>query len=393
MSGEAASKVSQVCRGFVKWCRRGSAVLVTFFLLRWLLYGTPPTLELRSWLAVPLRHLTRLPEDRALIAVIVAWYAFLTQLKIRWALWLPIYLAFFPLVWTFWRLFLLIGAPAVGYLKSVGESTVASVPATSKAYRSFPKKRVWLAAFFVWLVVFRGLNVSWAAWIPPFLALPIWFFFLRLCYQCAVTPRTVANSLVTLCSNLLDAQIKLLNEAREKKTKPAIGTITYKLANAILRRYSDDRVVSMVQKESLTLFSVSLLLALAASSGFWGLVAIAVMHSTDALAAYGFFNSGSWFEASIWAWGCMTTAISFPGAASPTWLKAVHASILATGLFQLTYLLACFSIMTSTEGMRTASEAKKALQVAREKLEEMKALEASVVVIEVADTDTKPPLG
>ena len=126
---------------------------------------------------------------------------------------------------------------------------------------------------------------------------------------------------------------------------------------------------------------MSLLLALGASSGFWGLVAIATMHSTNALATYDFFNSGSLLEAITWAWGCMTTAVSFPGAASPTWLKALHALILATGLFQLTYLLACFAIMASAEGAQSASEAKKALQSAREKLEHTKTLEATVITI------------
>ena len=176
--------------------------------------------------------------------------------------------------------------------------------------------------------------------------------------------------------------MKTLNEAKEKKTKPTVSTaFAYNVVNAIMRRYSDERVVTVVQKESLALFSASLLLALAASSGFWALVGTGIRHSSHALDSYAFFSSGSLLETLIWAWGCMTTAIGFPGAEAPTWLKAVHASILATGLFQLTFLLACFSIMTSSEGSRAAAEARRALQVAQEKLDQTKALEAIVVTV------------
>src|SRR5438034_3491292 len=119
-------------RDVVKWSRRGSAVVVTILLVRWLTYGTSPTLELRSWIAVPIAAWARLPQDRALIAVIVAWYAFLTQLKIRWAIWLPVYLTLFPLMWLLWRLLVLIGAPLLSSLRSVGETTAASVPGPAK---------------------------------------------------------------------------------------------------------------------------------------------------------------------------------------------------------------------------------------------------------------------
>jgi hypothetical protein len=148
--------------------------------------------------------------------------------------------------------------------------------------------------------------------------------------------------------------------------------------------------VSVVQKESLALFAASLLIALVASSWFWGLVGLGLMHSgDDLLSSYNFFNSGSMFEAILWAWGCMTTTIDFPGSTAPTWLKAIHASILATGLFQLTFLLACFSIMMNTEGTRAATDARNILQQARDKLEQTRALEA--VVITVVDVPAESP--
>lgn len=395
MGEEPVTTSSKAYSLFVKWTRRASAVAATFLIARWSVWGTSPTLELQLWISAPFGAWAQLPADRALIAVIAGWYAFLSQLKVRWALWLPIYLVLFPVSWILWILLRIIGAPVFDYLKSLGENTAASAPPKTQESRwSFPTKRAWLALLFVWLIVFRGLDLSWAAWIPPLLALPLWFFFLRLSYQCAVTPRTFVSGLVSGCSSLLDTQIKTFNEAREKRSKPTVpATFAYNVANAVLRRYSDDRIVSLVQRESLALFSASLLVALAASSWFWGLVGLAVMHSANGLlTSYEFFSSGSLLEAIIWAWGCMTTAIAFPGSAAPTWLKAIHASILATGLFQLTFLLACFSIMTSSEGSRTAADARRTLQEARDKLEQTKALEALVVaVIDVpAETSSTP---
>jgi len=225
--------------------------------------------------------------------------------------------------------------------------------------------------------------------------LPIWFFFLRFAYQSSITPRTFANVLVAASSGLLDTQIKTFNEAREKKTKPTVpATFAYNVANAVLTRYSDERVVSVIQRESLALFAASLLVALIAASWFWGLVGLALMHSKDGLlASYGFFSSGSMFEAILWAWGCMTTTIDFPGSAAPTWLKAIHALILATGLFQLTFLLACFSIMTSAEGSRAAADARRILPAAREKLEQTKALEALVITVIDVPAGASPTSG
>jgi hypothetical protein len=97
------------------------------------------------------------------------------------------------------------------------------------------------------------------------------------------------------------------------------------------------------------------------------------------LDTYDFFNSGSLTEAIVWAWGCMTTAISFPGHIAPTWLKLIHASILATGVFQLTFLLVCFSIMINAETTRTVTQATTMIRGAREKLEHTRALETSII--------------
>jgi hypothetical protein len=392
MPAEPVTTTFKAYAFFVKWLRRTSSFAFTFLILRWVLSGTSPVLEMRVWIAGPISEWALLPVDRALIVVVAVWYAFLSQLKVRWALWLPIYLLLFPVSWVAWTLLRIVGTPVFGYLKSLGENATGSVPQTTPVNRkSFPTKRTWLALLFLWLIVFRGLDLWWAAWIPPILALPIWFFFLRFAYRSSITPRTFARVLVAACSSLLDAQIKTFTEAQEKKTKPTVpATVAYNVANAVLRRYSDDRVVSVVQKESLALFAASLLIALVASSWFWGLVGLGLMHSgDDLLSSYNFFNSGSMFEAILWAWGCMTTTIDFPGSTAPTWLKAIHASILATGLFQLTFLLACFSIMMNTEGTRAATDARNILQQARDKLEQTRALEA--VVITVVDVPAESP--
>ena len=65
----------------------------------------------------------------------------------------------------------------------------------------------------------------------------------------------------------------------------------------------------------------------------------------------------------------MTTSIGFPGQDTSVAIKTLHAAILATGIFQITYLLACFSIMA---GAVVGDSATKTITIARalaEKLE------------------------
>ena len=141
----AETRAKAVYDGLVKWSRRGSAIYVSLLIVRWLTYDTPPTSDLQGWVA-PVSVWARIPVDRATMALIATWYAFLTQLKIRWALWLPVYLAMFPPLWVIWHLIRLVSSPVFEYLKSFGESSAATDPAaTKKGQWSFPKGGIHLA--------------------------------------------------------------------------------------------------------------------------------------------------------------------------------------------------------------------------------------------------------
>jgi hypothetical protein len=249
-----------------------------------------------------------------------------------------------------------------------------------------------LILFFLWLVVFRGLQIWWAAWIPPVLAVPVWILCLRTAYRLAVTPKTLVTLIATACTTMLDNQIKVLTEARTKGTKVEPPTMMYNIVNKALHRYSDDRMHTVVQREAMAVFSIALVMAIVASGWFWGLVGVAILRTdAHALDAYDYFQTGSLTEALTWAWGCMTTAISSPGRLASTWRKVTHALILATGVFQLTFLLACFSIMTSAETARTVLEATKLFKGTRDKLDHTRAMETSVIDAEaVVVEDGKP---
>ena len=86
----------------------------------------------------------------------------------------------------------------------------------------------------------------------------------------------------------------------------------------------------------------------------------------------------------------MTTSISFPGSTASVAIKTLHACILVTGLFQITYLLACFSIMASAKGERTASRAAEAVAQLSEKFAQTMLLEGESA--KPIDTEVvKPP--
>jgi hypothetical protein len=161
-------------------------------------------------------------------------------------------------------------------------------------------------------------------------------FLLKAAYGTAIIPRTLVNIAAKFCTVSLDHQIQTFKEAKEENRPTPSPTITYCLVHYVLQRYSEKDIASVVQRESLAVFFGSLLIALAVSCCFWGLVGLGVMqtdkHSLD---AYEFFNSNTFGEAVLWAWGCMTTTIDFPGRIAPIWLKCLHAGILVTGLSQL----------------------------------------------------------
>jgi hypothetical protein len=390
MVDQAAKQSRGVYNWIVKWARRFTAFATWFLIIRWAWVGTPPMDEIRRFIAPPLASVTALPPEQAATLLLVVWYAFLTQLKIRWFLWLPFYAFLFPVGWLALIVLRLLSVPLLNLGKSVDTAATAAEPIAGTA--SVPTKRLWLLLFFAWLFIFRGLDLAWAAWIPPILVIPFWYFFMKWAYQCAVTPRTFARLLVSIITSMLDAEIKALHEAREKKQPRKPQPFVYGIVNKVLARYSEERALAALQRESLALFALSLLLALAASSIFWGLIGLAGLRTTRALwVGYDFFNTGSLTESVLWAWGCMTTTINFPGHEAATWLKLLHAAILMTGLFQITFLFGCFSIMSNIEGQRSAADARAVLQAARSKLDEARALEA--VVIEVTAKEPETPAG
>jgi hypothetical protein len=380
----------------IKWCRRLSAAILWLLISNWIRGASSPVVQVERLLSPVLVHLQPFPADRSTVALITLWYAFLTQLKIRWALWLPFYCVLYPIWWICWtgakvfaKTVVFAASPLIGQLESLNETgTTATSPQSGKTPRSFPRKRVWLIALFMWLLVFRDLRFWWVAWLAPALAVPVWIFFLKTAYRFAIAPKSFATYIATTCSSMLETQIKTFKDAQEKKTKVVRATYVYNIVNGVLSRYSEAQMHTVVQREAMGIFTVALAIALAASAWFWGLIGVALLRTdSHVLDAYGFFHTGSLTEAVAWAWGCMTTAISFPGSLAPPWLKVVHGTILATGIFQLTFLLVCFSIMTNAETTRAVAQATELIKGTRHKLEETRALETTIIDAQVVTAE------
>lgn len=360
-----------VYSGVVKWTRRCSSIALWILLISWWWTGNNPIVTLQSALRPGLNLLAPLPAERVFVILAVLWYGFVTQLTLRWAIWFPLYAIAWPATEALALVLRWTAVPLVQRIRGNPESKPSSIPL----------KRLWFSVLLVWLVALRGLDVWWAVWIPPLLAVPIWIGLLRWAYRFAIAPRNFVSLAGRMCTSLLEFQIKALKEAKTKGKTVEKATVVHTVVNTILARYSGDALISVVHRESLLLFAASLVLALAASSTFWGLVGFAAMSSdARALESYGFFAGESFAEAVFWAWGGMTTTIDFPGAAAPLWVKAVHSMILATGLFQLSFLMACFALMASAESERVAEDVRKALAVARQRLEEELALEQALLV-------------
>ena len=110
-----------------------------------------------------------------------------------------------------------------------------------------------------------------------------------------------------------------------------------------------------IQRDAILVFSGVLLGSFGISCLWFGLLGQALLRSwPKALAGYNFFTSASLLETTLWALGCMTTSIGFPVIPTPAWVKLLHAFILLTGIFQVTYLLACFSIISATDASRVS---------------------------------------
>ena len=218
-------------------------------------------------------------------------------------------------------------------------------------------RKLWLLLWAVWLVALRNVNASWVFWVPTMLTLPLWFYGVKWSLTSAMAPASLASSAVGFCSRQLDDVLNAWHRKNDKERKAAAGTLgLWAILGGILcRRYTGSAKLLVIQREAIVVFSGVLLAAFGVSCLWFGLFAQTLIHTWPSLlVGYNFFTSASLVETTIWALGCMTTAIGFPAGPSSVWVKVLHAFILATGIFQVTYLLACFSIISATDATRVS---------------------------------------
>jgi len=287
-----------------------------------------------------------------------------------WLLYLPFYFFLYPP----FRLTMPFFKPIHQEIKRLGKigDEALKEKATSA---SLPVKRLCAVLFIVWLFLFPYFpDNSLVVWIPALLAFPFWLSLLKAAYRCAAHPRTIALLLLKICSTVLKQFSKEKAQKKSQGSDSSDDSTFHKyIRGAIklaIRRYNPEALFGCIQRESMLIFTLMLSLALIFSAIFWGLVAYGILRTNPAaLDAYSFFSDRSLLEATIWAFGCMTTAISFPGSAALLWVKVVHLLIVLTGFFQLTYLFACFSVVTETE---TKTATRKVESLLLEILKELK---------------------
>jgi hypothetical protein len=315
---------------------------------------------------------------RFMLAAAILWLLFLTRLQFRWIVGLPIYLVGWPIWWIALKVMSITVTPILWRLGFFGIRTSAPNHATAVRLRA-GARFLWVATFVLWLLFLRGTGLTWSVWLPPILSLPLWSTSLRWAYRAAVSPRVFATSLTEAANALLDRQMKEFHKAVADNKKPPSGFAFYRAITGILSRYSDSQLLSGLQREALTYFSIALVGALAASSFFWGLIGYAMLKTYPAaMASYQFFQSGTLLESILWGLGCMTTSIGFPGEGAPLHLKLMHTAILATGIFQLTYLISSFGLFCSAGVEGVLLEARTALDLTRSKVKIIEDLEAQL---------------
>ena len=317
-------------------------------------------------------------------AFLLLWYVFLSQFSIWWFLWLPIYLLVFPLYWVTVKLFSFFGQPLwarVKQLQKIGEGG-GTLPKAAKTKNRFAFRKIWIASFLVWLLVFRGLEFSWAQWIPSILLLPIWIKALIYAAKIATNPSTFSGRVISLANRGINGIVTSLTDSQKEKkveTKKS-NNVIFGLVHLVIGRYSGDQLLSRLHREAILTFSITLLFSVSASAVFWALMGRAMnINSPGYLNAYNFFSSGSLSETILWSLGCMFTAIGFPGSNAPITIKALHAAILGTGIFQFSFLLACFSIMASADVGRIVEHTKSAVENLSKKLEATKKLQHAIL--------------
>ena len=180
----------------VTWARRGSAWLLWSLCVNWAIGGLPPRLEIQRWLDPCVVGITALPHDRVWTALAILWYAFLSQMRVGWAIGLPFYLLLYPLFWVVYHVVRMAVGAGGGQFKAVADAKPTSHSKTKKKRRFVAfLKCAWVLLFILWAAVLRDLNDVWVAWIPPVLVFPIWWSLLRLAYTCAVSPKVPARAI------------------------------------------------------------------------------------------------------------------------------------------------------------------------------------------------------
>jgi len=367
--------------GFVKLCRGVTASAVNLLIVFLFAKGYASIKDLRT--AEFLGSFGNFPLSILVKSILLLWYIFLSQFSLWWFVWLPFYFLLFPVCWIIAKLVKLAGEPLYNRLKqlqSLGEAGTTSTPPRPK--RKLGVRKIWIALFLLWLLVLRGLKFPWVPWLPSVLLLPIWVKALILASRIATNPSTFSGRLISLADRFINNTVSTLVDPKKEKKVEAktVNNVIFGLIHLVIERYSGEKLLSRLHREAILTFSFTLLLSVSISAVFWAMVGSAIsVTSPDYLNAYDFFYSRTPAEMILWAFGCMFTAIGFPGAHAPVAIKALHAAILATGIFQFTFLLACFSIMASADLARIVESTKSSVETVSSKLDATKDLQRVVL--------------
>lgn len=385
---DATATSPNISGRLVTWARRSSSIAVWVGIA---IAALSHEITLSSLLSAvtPLGQKVGLAPARALGLVAVLWYAYLSQLKIRWVLWLPVYLVTYTpyvVVVTFISFLWSLGARV---LKTSTETT--SAPSAKR--RRLPLKQLWVFFFVIWIVFFSGAAAPFSRWILVALLVPLWLRLLRFAYANTLQPSTFAEGLLQLANAANDKCSAEIREAAGKsKTDTPLATLLCSFSDWVIRRYQRDHAVSVIQRETLLSFSFFFVLAFGSSCILWAAVAHALIGNEPSyFSGYSFFTTGSFAECLTWAFGCMTTTIDYPGAAASLRIKFIHAAVLLMGLFHLSYLLMGFGVMASAETQRAAGrcadEYEKVITSRRTVDIELAALRAPNATVEVVAED------
>lgn len=340
----------------LKWFRRITAYAVNFVLVSFL-FGWVDWYSVCRNAASRLQGIVGVPGGTVLFLLATVGFLLLTQIRLRWILFLPVYLIFTPSVFITLYFLGWVAEPLLRTIfQKLNPEEYARIVAKERRIKSL-LARIWVGLWILWIVLSTGYDAPWMSWGPAVLSLPIWFSCLRWAYRQAVAPKSVTARAIDYCLEKIDKHRVSLNDPTYQRERTTLYLRWWSfVAKAVVKRYRGKSPLVTIHREAIVVFSVSLIATVVTSCVAFGLISQALWRTDPSiLSAYAFFTTGSFLEGLIWALGCMTTTINFPGMSASLALKGLHAVILLIGLFQFTYLIACFSIMTST-GAHWANE-------------------------------------